>query len=187
LVRHGETAWSCSGQHTSRTELPLTTAGERQAKALGPVLAGRQFDLVETSPRLRAKRTAELAGFDAVEDEDLVEWDYGQLEGLTTEEIRSSHPGWTIWDGPWPGGERPEQVGARARRVLQRARAIPAQGEALLFSHGHILRALAAMWLGRPPQDGRMLMLGTATVSVLGWENGAPAVQRWNVPVSEQL
>ena len=187
LVRHGETAWSCSGQHTSRTELPLTTAGERQAKALGPVLAGRQFDLVETSPRMRAKRTAELAGFDAVEDEDLVEWDYGQLEGLTTEEIRSSHPGWTIWDGPWPGGERPEQVGARARRVLQRVRAIPAQGEALLFSHGHILRALAAMWLGRPPQDGRMLLLGTATVSVLGWEHGAPAVQRWNVPVSEQL
>jgi broad specificity phosphatase PhoE len=182
IVRHGETEWSARGQHTSRTDLPLTEGGEREAKALKPLLTGRQFDIVRSSPRQRAVRTAELAGFEPALDNDLEEWDYGELEGLTTDEICARYPGWSIWDGPWPGGERPEQVAARADRVLERVLALPAVAEALVFSHGHMLRALSARWLGRPATDGRLFALGTATVGVLGWEHGAPAIDHWNVP-----
>jgi len=182
LARHGETEWSAAGQHTSRTDLPLTAAGEQEAIALGKMLQSEHFDLVVSSPRLRAVRTAELAGFNPAIDNDLVEWDYGDLEGLTTAQIRASYPGWEIWYGPWPGGETDEQVAARADRVVQRARALPPGAKALFFSHGHMLRVLAARWLGQPPASGRFLMLGTATVSVLSWEHGGAAVQHWNVP-----
>lgn len=147
-----------------------------------PLLASQDFALVESSPRQRALRTAQLAGFQPAVDEDLAEWDYGELEGLTAEEITSRYPGWTIWEGPWPGGERPEEVAARAERVAGRVLALPAGGKALVFAHGHILRALAACWLGRPIVDGRLFALGTATVSTLGWEHDQPAVHHWNVP-----
>jgi broad specificity phosphatase PhoE len=186
LVRHGETEWSASGQHTSRTDLPLTKAGDSEAVALAPLLRQQRFALVESSPMERARRTAELAGFDPVEDADLMEWDYGDLEGLTTSQVRERYPGWTIWEGPWPGGEKPQQVGARATRVVDRVRALADGSDALVFSHGHILRVVAATWLGRPPEDGCMLELGTATVSVLGWEHGWPAVHRWNLPAPAQ-
>jgi probable phosphoglycerate mutase len=126
--------------------------------------------------------TAQLAGFEPAVDENLVEWDYGELEGLTTEQIRGRFPGWTIWEGPWPGGEQPEQVAARAQKVAERARALPSGSKALVFAHAHVLRVLAACWLGQPATDGRFLSLGTATVSVLGWEHGQPAVEHWNVP-----
>jgi broad specificity phosphatase PhoE len=182
LVRHGETIWSASGQHTSRTDLPLTALGEQEAVALKPLLERQHFDIVASSPMQRAVRTAELAGFQPTVDEDLEEWDYGDLEGLTTDQIRGRYPGWTIWDGPWPGGEEPAQVAARADRALEAVQALAPGAEALFFAHGHILRALAARWLGRPATDGCLFILGTATVSVLGWEHGTPAVDHWNVP-----
>jgi len=181
-VRHGETAWSASGQHTSRTDLPLTAAGESEALAVKPLLAGRHFDLVESSPLQRAVRTAELAGFTPTTDDDLEEWDYGDFEGLTTPQIRADYPDWTIWDGPWPHGEQPSQVAVRADRVVRRVLALPSGATALLFAHGHILRALAARWLQRPVTDGRLFALGTATVSVLGWEHGAPVISHWDIP-----
>lgn len=182
LARHGETEWSASGRHTSRTDLPLTAEGEREARSLRPVLAAHRFALVQSSPRQRAVRTAELAGFAPVTDDDLAEWDYGDLEGLTTDQIRATYPGWTIWAGPWPNGEQPSQVAARADRVVSRVLALPARAKALVFAHGHILRVLAARWLGRPATDGCLLTLGTATVSVLGWEHGHAVVERWNMP-----
>jgi len=182
LVRHGETEWSAAGRHTSHTDLALTSAGEREALALVPVLCRHHFALVLASPAKRALRTAELAGYDPVEDHNLEEWDYGELEGRTTAEIRQAYPGWTIWEGPWPGGETPAQVGLRARRVVERVRALPEGADALAFAHGHISRVVAAAWLGRPPEDGCMFVLETATVSVLGWEHGWPAIEHWNVP-----
>jgi broad specificity phosphatase PhoE len=179
LVRHGETEWSKSGQHTSRTELPLTAEGERIPAELKNRLAGRQFDLVLTSPRLRARHTAELAGFtDAEVDDDLVEWDYGDYEGVTTAEIRKTVPGWTIWNYPVPNGESPEQVTARLDRVKQRVAAVP--GDVLIFGHSHALRALTARWLELDVSSGRHFVLATATVCVLGWERESPAVLRWN-------
>jgi probable phosphoglycerate mutase len=182
LVRHGETAWSATGQHTSVTEMPLTTTGEEQALALRRLLADEHFSLVESSPRERARRTAELAGFQPTIDDDLAEWDYGELEGLTIDQIRARYPGWTIWDGPWPGGEGPDQVAARASRVVERARALPEGGKTVVFAHGHILRALAAIWLRQPVAQGRLFGIGTATVGVLSWEHGAPVVGHWNIP-----
>lgn len=179
LIRHGATEWSESGRHTSVTDVPLTSDGEDQARALAPRLADAAFDLVLTSPRRRARRTAELAGFpDAVVDEDLVEWGYGDYEGITTPEIRRSVPDWTVWTHPTPGGETAAHVAARLDRVVARLRA--QSGRALVFGHGHALRALAARWLGLPAQDGRLLVLATGTVSVLGAEHGSPAVLRWN-------
>jgi broad specificity phosphatase PhoE len=181
LVRHGETEWTLTGQHTSRTDLPLTERGETEALALRRRLAGRVWSLVLTSPLIRAERTAELAGLDgALVDPDLLEWDYGDYEGLTTAEIRAHVPGWTIWSGPWPGGETPEQVAARADRVVARVRPCPAGTTAVVVAHGHILRVLAARWLSAPPETGRWFALGTATVSELGWEHETAVIQLWN-------
>ena len=181
LIRHGETAWSLSGQHTGRTDVPLTPEGVRQAEALGDRLAGKRFALVLTSPRARARETCRLAGLAgaAQVDDDLAEWDYGDLEGRTGAEIRADMPGWTIWSGPVPGGETAAQVGARADRVLARARA--AGGDVALFAHGHLLRVAAARWLGLPPAEGRLFALDTASVSVLGLEQELPVIRSWNV------
>lgn len=178
-MRHGETEWSRDHRHTSVTDLPLTTVGEEAARSLAGVLAASSPDAVLTSPRRRARRTAELAGFpDAEVDEDLVEWAYGDYEGVTTEEIRREVPGWTVWSHPVPGGEAPEAVAARLDRVVERARS--RAGRTLVFAHGHSLRALAARWLGRPVGDGRFYRLDTSTVSVLGFERETPVILRWN-------
>jgi broad specificity phosphatase PhoE len=179
LVRHGETEWSRDGRHTSTTDLPLTADGERVASSLRERLDGEPFSLVLTSPRERARQTARLTGHPEAEvDDDLAEWDYGDLEGRTSEEIRRTYPGWTIWTGPVPGGETAEQVAARLDRVVERCRA--ADGRVLLFGHGHALRALAARWLDLPVTEGRHLRLDTATVSVLGFERETHVVLRWN-------
>lgn len=179
LVRHGATEWSRDGRHTSVTDLPLLPEGEDVARALVPRLADVDPALVLTSPRQRARRTAELAGFpDAVVDDDLVEWGYGDYEGVTTDEIRAQVPGWTVWTHACPGGESAEQVGERLDRVVVRAR--DTEGRVLAFGHGHALRALAARWLALPVADGRLLRLDTATVSLLGWERETPVVWRWN-------
>jgi probable phosphoglycerate mutase len=179
LVRHGATEWSEAGRHTSTTDLPLLPEGEETARRLASRLAGLSFAHVLTSPRQRARRTAELAGFpDAVVDEDLVEWDYGSYEGITTTQIRERDPGWSIWRGVTPGGETAEQVTARLDRVIARVRALP--GDTLVFAHGHCLRALAARWLGEPVAFGRFLVLDTATLSILGEDRGQPAVLTWN-------
>ncbi len=179
LVRHGETEWSRDGRHTSTTDLPLTDAGEETARTLAPRLAEESFDLVLSSPRQRARHTAGLAGFaDPETTEDLAEWGYGEYEGVTTEEIRRSVPGWTVWTHPVPGGEDATAVAERLDRVVSRVRDV--EGDVLVFAHGHSLRALAARWLGLDVRDGRLLRLDTATVSVLGFEREHPVVLRWN-------
>ena len=179
LVRHGPTEWSESGRHTSTTDLPLLPEGEELARSLAPRLADVGFVQVLTSPRRRARHTAELAGFpDAEVDEDLVEWDYGSYEGRTTPEIREIAPGWTVWTAPTPGGETAAQVTARMDRVVARVRA--ADGPTLVFGHAHGLRALAARWLELDVAEGRHLRLDTATISRLGWERESPVVLRWN-------
>ena len=179
LVRHGRTEWSAAGRHTSHTDVPLLPEGEEVARSLVARLASVEFAQVLTSPRLRARRTAELAGFpDAVVDPDLVEWDYGEYEGITTPEIRETVPGWTVWTHPMPGGEPAAEVQERLDRVVDRARAV--DGPTLAFGHGHALRALAARWLELPVADGRHFQLDTATVSVLGWEHESPTLRRWN-------
>lgn len=180
LVRHGETEWSRSGKHTGRTDLPLTAAGERQALELWRRLAGRPFDLVLTSPLRRARDTCRLAGYGAAAQvsDDLREWDYGSYEGRTSAEIRREAPGWTIWTGAVPGGETIEEVARRARRVVSEAGKVG--GEVALFAHGHVLRVLAACWLGLPPSGGRLFALGTASISVLGFENAVGVVRLWN-------
>lgn len=183
LVRHGATEWSESGRHTGRTDVPLIPAGEESARDLASVLAGHPFQLVLTSPLQRARRTATLAGFgDAEDDADLVEWDYGDYEGVTTAAIRESVPGWTVWTHPSPGGESADDVARRLDRVVDRLRA--ADGDSLVFGHGHALRALAARWLGEPVAFGRFLKLDTATYSTVGYEREQPVVLAWNVPAS---
>lgn len=177
LVRHGETAWSRDHRHTSTTDLSLTPEGEQVARDLAPRLTG-PFDRVLTSPRRRARDTAALAGHpEAAVDEDLVEWAYGDYEGITTLEIREQVPGWTVWTHPSPGGESAEQVAARLDRVVDR---VGESGTSLVFGHGHALRALAARWLGLSVTQGRLLRLDTATISVLGHEREQPVVLRWN-------
>lgn len=180
LIRHGETEWSRSGQHTGRTDVPLTPRGEREAALLGRRLAGHAFALVLTSPLQRARETCRLAGLGAAcrEDADLLEWDYGAYEGRTTAQLRVETPGWTIWDGAVMGGESADQVGARADRVI--ARCAQAEGDAALFAHGHVLRILAARWLGLPARAGRLLALRTASVGVLGHEHDQRVVRTWN-------
>jgi len=182
LVRHGETEWSRAGKHTGRTDVPLTDRGREQALAVGEALRGREFALVLTSPLQRAAETCRLAGFgdQAQERDDLVEWDYGAYEGRTTEEIRKERPGWLVWDDELPGGETLAQVGVRADRVIAEARA--AEGDVLLFAHGHVLRILAARWLGLEPRAGRLFALDPATLSTLGYEHETAVLRVWNRP-----
>jgi broad specificity phosphatase PhoE len=179
LVRHGETEWSRDGRHTSVTDLELTERGVEVARTLRERLSAYEFDLVLSSPRQRAVRTAELAGFADVEvDEDLAEWHYGDYEGTSTAEIRETVPGWTVWTHPTPGGETAEQVELRLDRVVSRVR--EAGERVLVFGHGHSLRALAARWIEQPVTDGRFFRLDTATLSTLGYERDVPVVLRWN-------
>jgi probable phosphoglycerate mutase len=179
LVRHGETEWSRDGRHTSTTDLDLTENGVEVARALRERLAGESFDLVLSSPRHRALRTAVLAGVDDVHiDADLVEWDYGDYEGVTTSEIRETVPDWTVWTHPTPGGETADQVSERLDRVVTRVR--EHGGRVLVFGHGHALRALTARWIEQPVSEGRFFKLDTATVSALGYERDFPVVLRWN-------
>ena len=180
LVRHGETEWSLSGRHTGVTDLPLTENGRRQARLLGPSLAAMEFALVLTSPMQRARSTCELAGLgQAMQvDTDLMEWDYGEYEGLTTAEIRRISPGWTLFTDGCPGGESPQQIGARVDRLIGRVAA--SGGPVALFAHGHVFRVLAARWIGLPPVHGRHFLLDTSTLSVLGYYQGSPVLKRWN-------
>jgi len=182
LVRHGQTEWSADGRHTGRTDVELTAEGRAAATALGPVLARHDFALVLESPAVRARDTARLAGFpDAEPDADLWEWNYGELEGLTSDEIHARGPewrDWTVWTGSPPGGETISEVAARARRVV--ARADGAGGDVLLFAHGHLLRVLAAVALDLDPHAGAHLMLDPATVSIIGTEHGVRAIHVWN-------
>ena len=181
LARHGETEWSTSGRHTGRTDIPLTDLGRTQAAALGRRLGGHAFAVVLTSPRSRAAETARLAGFpDAVIDPDLGEWDYGEFEGRTTADIRTEIPDWSIWTGPWRRGETVEAVGIRADRVIARCLDPSVDGDVLLFAHGHLLRVVAARWIGLPAAGGASLALGTATVGILGWERANRVIETWN-------
>jgi broad specificity phosphatase PhoE len=182
LIRHGETAWSLSGQHTSRTDLPLTEEGRRSAIALGQRLAGRDFALVLSSPMQRALETCRLTGYQAEIEPNLNEWNYGAYEGLTSADIHKTSPGWTIWTGTPPGGESADQVGDRADRVIERALGAIAreEGDVALFAHGHMLRVLAARWLELPPDSGRLFALDTASLSVLGWERETRVIRMWN-------
>lgn len=179
LVRHGATEWSTNGRHTGRTDVPLTAEGQREAAALYPRLDRQRFALVLCSPLARARNTARLAGFVHADiDDDLVEWDYGDYEGLTSDQIQARDPGWTIFTGAVPNGETAEQVGARAQRVLDRCAAV--EGRVLLFAHGHILRVLSAVALSFGPRAGAHFMLDPATISVIGTEHGARALSLWN-------
>ena len=182
LVRHGETEWSASHRHTGRTDLPLTAAGEAQASALRIMLAGIAPVLVVSSPRARALRTARLAGI-AVDriDPDAAEWDYGDFEGLTSAQIRQIDPEWSIWRGDTPHGESPDDIGARADRVLARVAPRLGDGPIMIFGHGHMNRALAARWLGMPISAGGMFALDTAAPCLLGEEHGRPALVHWNI------
>ncbi len=180
LVRHGETEWSRTHKHTGRTDLPLTAYGERQAASLGPLLAGRTLVASWTSPLERARRTAELAGMTPLVDDDLVEWDNGDYEGLSTAQIREQHPGWWLWTDGAPGGEDWEQVGARCCRTLERVTPALEQGDVALFGHGHSLRALAAVWVGLPAWQGGIFTQDAASLSVLGCYRGHRVVMAWN-------
>ena len=182
LARHGETAWTVTGQHTGRTDLPLTERGEGNARRLGERLSGLTFAKVFTSPLQRARRTCELAGFGAVAqiDPDLVEWNYGEYEGHLTVDILKERPDWQLFRDGCPGGESPQQVAARADRVVGQVRA--ASGDVLIFSSGHFLRVLATRWIGMEPIHGESLILGTASLSAVGYENSIahPAIRLWN-------
>ncbi|MDQ4070718.1 MAG: histidine phosphatase family protein [Actinomycetota bacterium] len=185
LVRHGETEWSLSGQHTGRTDIPLTDEGRRRARALGTRLAEWTFARVLSSPLARALDTCGLAGLgDAVETtDDLREWDYGEYEGRRTVDIREERPGWALWMDGVPGGETVDDVGRRADRVIAAVR--QAEGDVALFAHGHVLRVVGARWIGLPPDHGRLLALSTASISVLGWERETAVVERWNETTGE--
>ena len=182
-IRHGETAWSLSGQHTGTTDIPLTDNGRRLAARIRPVMAREVFARVFTSPLGRARETCELAGLGAgaVLDPDLVEWNYGEYEGLTPKQIHEKAPGWLIFRDGCPGGETPEQVGARADRVIARVRAV--SGDVALFAHGHVLRVLAARWLGLAAAAGQHFLLDTGTLNVLGYYREIPALKTWNAPI----
>jgi len=182
LIRHGQTEWSATGRHTSYTDLDLTAEGERQARVAGERIAGRTFAAVISSPRKRALRTAELAGLKVTETtEDLAEWNYGDYEGITSATIHESDPGWSLWTDGAPGGESPDQVGARLDRVLARARTFLTEGDVALIAHGHSLRVAGARWIGLPASGGGKLKLGTATLSTLGYEHADdPVIDSWN-------
>jgi broad specificity phosphatase PhoE len=180
LIRHGETEWSLSGQHTGITDIPLTENGRKVAKLLAPVLAKETFALVLTSPLERARRTCELAGLGARAEieRDLMEWNYGAYEGLSPKQIHAQAGGWMLFSDGCPGGESPEQVGARVDRVIARVRTV--EGHVALFAHGHIFRVFAARWLGLPATAGCQFLLDTATLNILSYYRGIPAVKRWN-------
>jgi broad specificity phosphatase PhoE len=180
LFRHGETEWSLSGQHTGRTDLPLTAAGRRRAQAVGRRLSGRPFALVLSSPLARALETCRLAGYGDVAKitPDLMEWDYGDYEGQRTADIQKDRPGWSLWHDGVPGGETIDEVAARTGKVIKTATA--ADGDVALFAHGHVLRILAARWLDLAPDGGQLLELGTAAVSVLGYEHDTRVIVKWN-------
>ena len=179
LIRHGETEWSRSGRHTGRTDVPLTDEGRRSAEAIREVVEPLQLD-VWTSPLQRARETSRLAGFPSAQiDEDLREWDYGVYEGRTTLDIRKETPEWSVWLSPIPNGESLDEVAGRARRVIERV--TQNAGDVALFAHGHLLRILAACWIGMPPATGRFLALDTATTSILGYERRTRVIRRWNV------
>jgi len=193
LARHGETAWSLTGQHTGLTDLPLTELGERNAQRLGSRLSGIVFESVFTSPLRRARRSSEQAGFRSVAeiDPDLIEWDYGEYEGRRSVEIHTERPDWQLFRDGAPGGESPQQVAERADRVVDRLRAV--SGNVLIFSSGHFLRMLAASWIGLEPYEARSLMLSTGGLSVLGYEHNLeqPVIKLWNdtnhlLPANEQ-
>jgi broad specificity phosphatase PhoE len=185
LVRHGETEWSRAGKHTGRTDVPLTEDGRRQAQLVGGALRGRRFAAVWTSPLSRALETCRLAGFGevALPKDDLVEWEYGEYEGRTTLEIRRERPGWTLWRDGVPGGETADEVEARVDRVLAEAASVG--GDVLVFAHGHVLRVLAARWLGLEPAGGRLFALDPATLSVLGYERETRVLKLWNEAVTD--
>jgi probable phosphoglycerate mutase len=179
LIRHGETAWSASRRHTGRSDIRLGSDGRASAAAVADLLRGWEFARVLSSPLSRAFDTARLAGLDPVRDDDLLEWDYGAYEGLSTEEIRSAIPGWSVWTHEIIGGESLAEVAARADRVI--AGAVTANGDIALVAHAHLLRILAARWIELPPECGRHLTLDTASMSVLGWERDTRVIQQWNV------
>ncbi|MCW3067310.1 MAG: histidine phosphatase family protein [Solirubrobacterales bacterium] len=183
LIRHAETEWSRSGQHTGRTDIPLTERGRELARRLAPVLAGREFALVLSSPLSRARETCELAGLGdrARTRDDLMEWDYGEYEGLTTPQIREQRPDWSLWRDGCPGGETAADVGARVDRVIAEVRAV--DGDAALFAHGHVLRVLGARWVEFPPQAGARLALSTGALCTLGYERETAVLWRWNESV----
>ena len=184
VIRHGETEWSLSGQHTGVTDIPLTENGRNIAKLLHPVLAKESFALVLTSPLQRAKETCKLSGLgdQAEVDSNLMEWNYGDYEGITSDQIHEKNPGWLIFTDGGPGGETPEQVGERADHVIKRVRAV--KGNVALFAHGHILRALVARWIDLPAKAGRRFLLDTGTLNILSYYRGVPAVKTWNAPLS---
>jgi broad specificity phosphatase PhoE len=183
LARHGETEWSRDLRHTGRTDIPLTDKGRAQAEMLREPLAGRSFARVQSSPLSRALETCRLAGFgdQAEVTDDLLEWDYGEYEGITTKEIRERRPGWYLWRDGCPGGEAAEEVGLRVDRVLDELDGL--EGDAIVFAHGHVLRVLAARWLRLGPESGALFKLDTGTLSVLGWERETRVITRWNAPV----
>ena len=184
LLRHGATEWALKGRHTGSTDLPLLPEGEAEARALGPVLSQQQFAAVFSSPLQRAQRTCELAGLgDRMQIcDDIIEWNYGDYEGITTATIRETVPDWTVWSHGCPKGENAQQVEVRCANAISTALAVPGEGDVALFAHGHILRALAGTWLGLGAAGGQLLRLGTASVSILGWERETRAIQRWNAP-----
>jgi broad specificity phosphatase PhoE len=185
LIRHGETEWSLSGAHTSRTDIPLTERGKERAAKIRDYLAQRKFSLVLSSPLQRARETCRIAGYADVAqiEENLREWDYGIFEGRTTADIRKDQPDWSIWDSPVPEGEPVEHVAARAQKVIDRA--LQAGGDVALFAHAHILRILAATWLGLEPRGGRLFALGTGSVSTLGYERETRVISTWNRSLEE--
>ena len=182
-IRHGETAWSLSGQHTGTTDIPLTDNGRRLAKRMGLALADNEFALVLCSPMQRARETCELAGLGdkAVIEPDLMEWNYGEYEGLTPKQIQEVAPGWLLFRDGCPGGERPEHVSARVDRVISRTRAV--DGDTALFAHGHVLRVFVARWIGLPAVSGQHFLLNTGTLCVLGYYRRVPAIRIWNGPL----
>jgi broad specificity phosphatase PhoE len=183
LIRHGETAWSVSGQHTGLTDMPLTENGRSVARLLQPVFTKETFALVLTSPLQRARETCALAGLGACAEieRDLMEWNYGDYEDLTTPQIHATRPGWLVFTDGCPGGESPEQVGARVDRVIAKVHTV--EGHVALFAHGHVFRAFAARWLGLRVADGTRFLLDTATLNILSHYRDIPAVQRWNAPL----
>jgi broad specificity phosphatase PhoE len=183
LIRHGETEWTLNGRHTGSTDIPLTKNGRVAARQLAPLAADARFSLVLTSPMRRARETCELAGLAerAHAEPDLLEWNYGEYEGLTSQEIYARQPGWRVFTHGCPGGESPADVAARVDRVIARIRRV--QGDVALFAHGHVFRVLAARWLGLPPEAGSDFLLDPATVSVLSHYRGVPAVKCWNAPL----